>query len=366
MPEQLVNYQCPNCGGPLKWDAGLQKLHCASGGRSYPEAEPAAYYRTKEEAAAEAGAQAYAEEAGEWSDSAPDGMKAYHCPSCGAELIADENTAVTTCPYCNNPTVISAQFKVKQPKYVLPFQVTKEQAETRLQEFYQKKPFLPHAFSNRNHIQEVKGVYVPFWLYSGTLAADCTYHCTRTRQFSQGDYMVTETDHFKAVRRGDVSFQRVPADASSKMPDTYMDALEPFDYRKLENFSSAYMPGYLADSYDIDSRESQKRTDERMIHSTLALLNSTVAGYVSVIPERQDVYRKEGTAEYVFLPVWLLSTQFEGKNYLFAVNGQSGKTVGDLPADTGKFIRTIVILTLISFAIIALILYFLIARGGTI
>ena len=78
------------------------------------------------------------------------------------------------------------------------------------------------------------------------------------------------------------------------------------------------------------------------------------------------MYRKEGTAEYVFLPVWLLSTQFEGKNYLFAVNGQSGKTVGDLPADTGKFIRTIVILTLISFAIIALILYFLIARGGTI
>ena len=35
--------------------------------------------------------------------------------------------------------------------------------------------------------------------------------------------------------------------------------------------------------------------------------------------------------------VYLVNTDWNGKKYTFAVNGQSGKIVGDLPLDKGAF-----------------------------
>ncbi|MDE6054205.1 MAG: hypothetical protein K2G55_10675, partial [Lachnospiraceae bacterium] len=36
-------------------------------------------------------------------------------------------------------------------------------------------------------------------------------------------------------------------------------------------------------------------------------------------------------------PVWLLSTTWNGENYLFAMNGQTGKMVGNLPLDKAAY-----------------------------
>ena len=102
-----------------------------------------------------------------------------YCPSCGAQLIADENTAVTVCPYCNNPTVVAGQFKTKKPQFVIPFQLDKDKAVKILSDFYRGKPLLPRAFKTQNHIEEIKGVYVPFWLYNGVMEADMTFSATR-------------------------------------------------------------------------------------------------------------------------------------------------------------------------------------------
>ena len=56
-------------------------------------------------------------------------MKAYSCPSCGAELICDASTAATSCPYCGNPTVVLGQFSgALKPDYVIPFKLSKEDA----------------------------------------------------------------------------------------------------------------------------------------------------------------------------------------------------------------------------------------------
>jgi len=44
-------------------------------------------------------------------------------------------------------------------------------------------------------------------------------------------------------------------------------------------------------------------------------------------------------AKYALYPVWLLNTSWNGKKYTFAMNGQTGKLVGDLPMDKGAFWR---------------------------
>lgn len=358
MSENSMNYQCPNCGGPLKWDPQLQKLHCEYCDSSYTAEEVENFYKDKESAATQEPGD-YTESNQEWSNEETQHMRVWNCPSCGAQLIAADTTAVTNCPYCGNTNVTPSQFTgAKKPQYVLPFQIDKKEAESRLMQFYKGKPFLPRKFADENHIQEVKGVYVPFWLYDGTVTADMIFRCEKIRQYTRGDEIITETSHFNVVRKGTLSFEKVPADASKKMPDEYMDAIEPFDYSKLTKFNSAYMAGYLADVYDITSTENQARTDERMKKTAIQAVSSTVVGYSSVVPIRTDVYRVKGTAYYSFLPVWLLTTEFAGKHYLFAVNGQTGKVIGNLPADNGKFGKSILIWTIVIFAIIAVILLF--------
>ena len=153
-------------------------------------------------------------------------LRVYSCPSCGAELICDETTSATSCPYCGNNTIVPGQFSgALKPDYVLPFKLDKAAAVAALKKHYGGKKLLPKAFSNENHIEEVKGVYVPFWLYDGSAEVDVRCHGTKVSGYSTARENVTVTNHYDVRRAGTVRFERVPVDASSKMPDDHMDAL---------------------------------------------------------------------------------------------------------------------------------------------
>ncbi len=192
-------------------------------------------------------------------------MKSYTCPSCGAELICDESTAATACPYCGNPSVVPGQFTGSlKPDFCPALQALQGRRRQSAQSTLQKEsPSSPRAFTAENHVQEIKGVYVPFWMFDGEAEGSAQYEATRSRSFTSGDYEVTETDHFDVYREGSLAFSRVPVDASSKMPDDYMDSIEPFDYDDLKPFSTAYLPGFLADKYDVPVEDSAVRADTR-------------------------------------------------------------------------------------------------------
>ncbi len=363
MAEQLSNYKCPNCGGPLRFDPKEQKLKCEYCDSLFTQEDVEQFYRPSEQAAAAEGTDTrWDTDTGQWSEEEAKHMRAYSCPSCGAQLIADENTAVTVCPYCNNPTVVAGQFVTKKPQFLLPFQIDKDQAVKILTEFYKGKPMLPKKFTAHNHIREIKGVYVPFWLYNGVMEAHITFNGEQISQHTQGDQIITETRHYSIVRQGTVTFSGVPADASSKMPDAYMDAIEPFDYSKLVDFDTMYMAGYMADSYDVDEEEDRERADLRMTNSTTAAITNTVKGFTGVVPVNVNIKRVDGAAAYAFLPVWLLCTTWQGENYLFAVNGQSGKIAGDMPTDNSLMLVWFLRIAGALFLISAIVLYFIV--GG--
>ena len=348
MASQITNYQCPACTGPLQFNPDTGKLGCEFCGSVYELAEIEALYQEKEEQAVKAHAEAEEkqEQASEWdqSDLAEDwgedgkGMKTYSCPSCTAELICDASTAATSCPYCGNPTVVPGQFNgALKPDYVIPFKLDKEEAVKALKQHYQKRFFLPKAFTANNHLQEVQGVYVPFWLFDGEANGETAYKTTRSRTRRQGNYEIRETSHFMVSRAGSLAFQKVPVDASTKMPDDYMDSIEPYDYGELKAFSTAYLPGFLADKYDVSMEDSRERADARCTESLAQELRSTVIGYETVAEVQRNIRLTRGKVHYALLPVWLLTTKWNGKDYLFAMNGQSGKMVGDLPVAKKKF-----------------------------
>lgn len=346
---QVTNYQCLSCGGPLQFGADTGKLDCEYCGSSFSVEEVEAYYAEKDAAAtqekAAADARQEASSGEEWNtanlsdDWGEDGkgMKAYSCPSCTAELICDETTAATSCPYCGNPTVVPGQFSgMLKPDFVIPFKLKREDAVAALKQHYKGRPFLPKAFKDGNHLEEVKGVYVPFWLFDGTADCNAMYHCDRDHVYSEGDYTVTRTDHFHVTRGGNIAFEKIPVDASRKMPDDYMDSIEPFDYTELKPFSNAYLPGFLADKYDVTVEESSARADERAETATKMCIRGSVLGYTRMVEVSCDVQLHRGEVKYALLPVWLLTTKWKGENYLFAMNGQTGKFVGNLPVDKGK------------------------------
>ena len=345
MPTQVTNYQCPACTGP--------KLECEYCGASYDVAEIEALYAEKEEKAA--AARQAAEEAGQsvpspdgnaWDTSSlsedwgaeGDGMRAYSCPSCGAELICDENTAATSCPYCGNPTVVPGQFSGQlRPDFIIPFRLSKEEAVRALKGHYKGKILLPKRFTQENHVQEIQGIYVPFWMFDGEAEGNARYEATRSHTYRSGDYEITETEHYDVYRAGSISFEKIPVDASSKMPDDHMDSIEPYDYRELKPFSTAYLPGFLADKFDVTVEQCRERADQRCEGTFFSALRSTVKHYDHCTCMDCNVHIKRGQVHYALMPVWMLNTKWKGKDFLFAMNGQTGKLVGDLPVSWGRF-----------------------------
>ena len=342
MAEKITTFQCPSCTGPLRYDGGSGKLTCDYCGSSFSVQEIEGLYGEKLDQAAQAASKETAawnwDTAGsDWGE-AEQHLKSYNCPSCGAELICEETTAASSCPYCGNPVVASAQFNgMLKPDFIIPFKLSKEQAVEALRQFYHGKKLLPKSFRAENHIQEVKGVYVPFWLFDGQAEADIQFMATRSRIFTQGNKRITETDHFQVRRSGTVSFQRIPVDGSKKMPDALMDAIEPFDYKELKPFSAAYLPGFLADKYDMNESDCEGRATRRAAKTAAELMAETVAGYTTCTVTNSNVRTIRGDVKYALLPVWMLATQWHGKSFLFAMNGQTGKLIGDLPESSALY-----------------------------
>ncbi len=343
MATQVTNYQCPACTAPLRFGTDSGKLECDYCSSSYTVAEIEQLY-AQQEAQAQAAFQENQQEtadipadADDWGEDA-ETMRAYNCPSCGAELICEQTTAATSCPYCGNPSIVPGQFGgTRKPDFVIPFALDKQAAIAALKKHYQKKFLLPKTFKDENHIEQIKGVYVPFWLFDGTADGDISFSATRVQVRRTSKEEITTTSHYAVRRAGTLSFNRVPVDGSSKMPDGHMDSIEPFDYGDLKPFSTAYLPGFLADKYDVDAETSMQRAGVRCQDSIEAALRNTVIGYNTCIPTGQDIQLHKWQVKYALLPVWMLHTRWKDKDYLFAMNGQTGKLVGDLPVDWGRF-----------------------------
>lgn len=345
MENEIKNYKCPSCGGALRYDGESEKLVCDYCDSQYElsEFDDSGQFTGEFR---DDGEKEFREDEGNWSEvdhgsewgEEGSNMQVYVCPSCGAELMCDSTTAATSCPYCGNPAVIPGTFTAdsRKPDYVLPFKLSKEDAVNALKEHYKGKILLPSVFSRENHIREIKGVYVPFWLFDAESNGGMRYACTNSTTRREGDYLVTRTRHYNVYRAGSMAFEKVPVDGSSKMPDDYMDSIEPYNYVDLKDYSAVYLPGFLADKYDVDSDEASSRANLRFKNSFTDSLRRTVVGYETVIPLGGNYRLQPGNIGYALMPVWLLSTKWHDKTYLFAVNGQTGKIAGDLPVDRHK------------------------------
>lgn len=331
----LEQFKCPACGGAIKFDTVTQKMKCPYCDSEF-DIEAIKEMDTEKLQEQNEQLQWKASAGTSWQEGETDNMRVYTCQSCGGQIIADENLGAASCPYCGSQVVMTGQFSgALKPDYVIPFKLDKKQAKNNFEKFVKKYKYVPKLFKNQKHVDEIKGVYVPFWLFDGDADADISYDAVKVRCWTSGNCEYTETSHYNVHRAGNVKFSNIPVDGSLKLADDLMESIEPFDFGEAVDFNTAYLAGFLADKYDVDEKASVERANERIRHSAEEALEGTVKGYNNTTVRNSSIRLNSGRAKYALYPVWLLSATYKGKAYTFAMNGQTGKFAGNLPVDSG-------------------------------
>lgn len=321
-------YKCPGCGAPIEFDSNVGRLKCdycgTEVGINEIDKEKDKYDTVVEDKTVE-------------EDSSYCDFNGYKCSSCGGEIITDEHTTATTCSYCGSPAIIQARLTGQlMPKKVIPFRIDKEKAKNMFKEWTRKGKLTPSCFKREAFVDSMQGVYVPYWLYDYGTHVDMQATCTRVRKERHGNTEKIHTSYYEVVRSMNAVYEKVPADASAKMPDESMDLLEPFDYNELKDFQMPYLSGYVSEKYNFTKEELNSRAERRTRHFAFSACRESITGFNTVNVTNSSVRMQMKQATYALLPVWAISYVYKGEKYFFAINGQTGKKVGKLPVSVAK------------------------------
>ena len=332
--ESVRDYKCLSCGAGLRFEPNLQKWKCDYCRSVFEKAQLDDFYNQKEarerERAAALGKKDPKSEPTVELDS-------YHCKNCGAEIVGEPETIATFCLYCKSPTIIKARMQGEfNPRYVIPFKIDQKQAKEIYAKWIKSHFLAPKAFKEKEEIEKIRGVYAPFWLYhSDRVRVYSSGVGENTRTWRSGDTEYEETSYYNVVREGEISYQNIPVDASVKMDDTVMMAIEPFDYNEMRDFSMDYMSGFFAERFDEDKNALEPRAKGRMDEFAKEKIRSTIH-YSRYNPSVEDISFRQIDADYSLLPVYILTNIYNGKAMQYIVNGQTGKIYGDVPISYGR------------------------------
>jgi len=340
-------YKCPNCNKTVEFDGSAQNVKCPHCDAEL-EITALAEYQKEVESQAKDRFEWEACSGEAWEEGNLGDLSTGACPSCGAELIGDKNTVVMVCPCCGNAQTVQKRVDgMLKPDYCIPFKLEKESAVEALKQFCDGKRLLPDSFKKENRVENIQGMYIPFWLFDAKAQARIRYKAAKVKAWSDRDYDYTKTDYYSVVRDGSLNFERMPVDGSDKLNSAYMDAVEPFDYAQLNNFQSEFFAGYSAEKHDIDAEAGKEKANERIKNSIEKEFVSSVTGYSRVELESSAVNIESGKVSNALLPVWILNTKYNDENYQLIMNGQTGKFVGKLPVDKGKAMKFMLMITAI-------------------
>lgn len=327
----VLEFKCPNCGGSISFSGTDQMLTCEYCDSTFTLEE----IQNQHLASMQDGEDIFqwdAESEEEFSEEEQENVRVFTCPACGGQLMTDAQTVATFCPYCDNPAVLPQRASGGlRPDAVIPFRKTKKEAQEAFLNLCKGKKLLPKFFTSEQHIEKITGMYAPFWLYDCRGEEKARYEATRTHSWSDSRYNYVRTDHYSLIRGGEADFVGIPMDSSSKLANEVMESIEPYDYADLKPFDMAYLTGYLADKYDVEAKLGEERVRQRVSSTMDSALRSSCVGYTTVTSTGSQISVAHNRARYVLMPVWFLTTKYEGQLYTFAMNGQTGKMTGTFP-----------------------------------
>ena len=297
----VVSYKCPNCSAPLAFDIPSQHWKCGFCLSDFAAAEAGRFVKQTDSETKQWAPEAFSQEE----------AAAYTCPSCGGTVLADTHTAATFCAFCHSPTILAGRLKGEyRPARLIPFKLVRDEALASMQKLLKRKFLLPSAFRSAMEKGEITGLYVPFWLFSADVDVSYSANGKRITMWSDSRYRYTKTDTYRVHRELELPLRRVPVDASKRMDDRLMDALEPFDYAGLLPFSMEYLSGCFAEGYDVDSQAAAPRFRQRADEGARSAVSETTGGYNVLEGASLRTALRGMDCTYVMLPGWTLTVRF--------------------------------------------------------
>ncbi|HBM98853.1 MAG TPA: ATP-binding protein [Ruminococcus sp.] len=360
-----VNYKCPNCAAPLKFNPDKQLFSCEYCLSDFTEqkiqeiyAEREAKTSKQEEVEQKAQNKKQAQPANDTAhQEKEEEAVVYNCPSCGAVVMTTASTAATTCFYCQNPVVLGGRLSGNyKPDRVIPFALSKEKAVEKFLNMCKKKKFLPKNFASANQVEKMTGVYFPYWYIDEQKQANMSAKGNKIRTWRSGNKRYTETSVYQLERSGDLVIKNVFERALKSQDRDMLQCVHPFDLTQAKPFAMSYLSGFQAEKRDIEKAEINEAVQQKMSEYGKQLLKNTMSGYTGVVVQNYDDTTELESWNYTLLPVWVVTYKYKDKIYPFAINGQTGKTFGMLPTSKGKLA--------ILAAIIAVVIFILGTIGG--
>lgn len=340
-------YKCPNCGSGMEYDADTHIFHC-----DYCLSDFTADELEEKRKKAEAVEAEYAQK--ENDTNFEERSAVYSCPNCGAEIITDETTAATYCYYCHNPIVLSGRMEGEyRPDYIIPFKFDKEEAERKFYRWVKSKKFLPNDFTKGSVIENLYGVYYPYWMTDCTVNGSFQATGKNMRVWISGELEYTETKVYEIKREGIIEFDNIKNFAMKGERTKPAMAVQPFMDEGIEEFRMAYLSGFMAEKRNIEYPEAQATIREQVEEYSRKIFEDSInGGYGSVSNKNMSASIIKNSHKYILLPVWVLTYTSKGKSYYFSMNGQTGKTVGKLPISKVKVAVVSLIIFIVSFLVV--------------
>ena len=330
----MQNYNCKNCGAILYWDTDAGSLKCRFCESEYQVSDFEDRTDTEEPVKNEAIEKEFAQ-----ADNVGDDMSVYECKNCGGEVVTLNTTMATICPYCSEAiSITSKSVGDFRPDLCIPFKKDKKEIMKIYTDYVNKSFLTPKEFKEQSTIEKIQGLFTPFYLHNIKDRASHKFEGERTSSHKRGYDKVTTHNVFMLSIDAEGSFERIPTDASVRIENQLMDAIEPFDYNELKEYNPAYMAGFMAEQMDEDKEEMSTRAKTRATAGMRERAKAAFTGFSGVKTISENDVIKEHETSYTMLPVWLLNVNHENKKYTFAVNGQTGKVVGKLPIDKIKLL----------------------------
>ncbi len=354
--EKALENRCPSCKASIKYNPKVKKWKCDYCGSEFTLEE---MQKFKDNASTEE------KNKKEEKKQEEQVYINYHCESCGAEIIADEATSATFCVYCGNTAILQSKLEGKfSPDYIIPFQKEKQIAIDAFKNLSKGRPFVPRDFNKETNIEKIRGIYIPFWLYDFNVSGDIVMDAKIVHSWTRGNTHYTKTSTFQVTRGGKMDFSMIPVDGSTHFDNDIMNTIEPFHYNELIPYNHAYLSGFYAEKYDVASEDAKEEAINRAIRSAKDTLEADAVGYTSKIILNDNLEAKEKSTKYALLPVWMVNVKYNNKMHTFAMNGQTGEFIGNIPLDKRKVVLYTIAIWILSLAICIALSYMLYITGG--
>ncbi len=311
-------YDCPNCGGNLRFDISLQKLHCDYCGT---DLDPYSYEKKKDAV-----------------ESQVFETTVYTCPQCGGEIMTTNVSATGFCTYCGASTILDSRIRnEKRPARIIPFQKTKEDCKKSFAAMMRRSLYAPKELKSSEYLENFRGIYIPYWMYDFKINQIKGMRGSTSAR--HGDYIVTK--HYSLNCDMDTSYNGVSFDASSSLDDSLSESIAPFDANGAKDFTPSFLCGFYADTADVPANtykgDALSLIAEDVVDRAKSQIFPGRGAVTPSDPERVLRYSSSKPACAMF-PVWFLTYRHKDRVAYAVMNGQTGKISSDLPIVEGKYL----------------------------